>query len=308
MRNAFAEQIYNSASTDKNIVLLSGDIGNKVFDNFKNSFPKRFYNCGISEQNMTSVATGLAMSGLKPVTYTITPFNTIRCLEQIRTGAAYHNAPVIIVGVGAGLSYAELGPSHHSCEDISFLRTIPNMNVLCPADKWEVKACLKAAFKCKKPTYIRIGKKGEPEIHKKEIPNFQIGKPINVVPGDKNICILSTGNIMPEVLNASKFLNDFSLKPTIFSFHTIKPLNTNFLKKIFKDFSLVVTVEEHSSIGGLGGTISEWIIENKVESKKLLKISTPDTFFKLSGSHEFAREKLGISSNQIFKKIRRRIG
>ena len=257
---------------------------------------------------MTSLATGLAMSGLKPVTYTITPFNTIRCLEQIRTGAAYHNAPVIIVGVGAGLSYAELGPSHHSCEDISFLRTIPNMNVLCPADKWEVKACLKAAFKCKKPTYIRIGKKGEPEIHKKEITNFQIGKPINVVPGDKNICILSTGNIMPEVINASKSLNDFSLKPTIFSFHTIKPLNTNFLKKIFKDFSLVVTVEEHSSIGGLGGTISEWIIENKVESKKLLKISTPDTFFKLSGSHEFAREKLGISSNQIFKKIRRRIG
>ena len=303
MRNAFAEQIYDTANINDNVVLLSGDIGNKVFDNFKKAFPKRFYNCGISEQNMTSVATGLAMSGLNPVTYTIAPFNTIRCLEQIRTGVAYHNAPVVIIGVGAGLAYAELGPSHHSCEDISFVRTIPNMTVLCPADRWEVKAALKASIESNKPTYIRIGKKGEQVIHKREITNFKIGKPIKVQNGDNKICILSTGNIMPEILNASALLDNYKINPTVYSFHTIKPLNSNFLKRIFKQFEFVVTAEEHSIIGGLGSSISEWMIENNITKNKLLKIALPDSFYKFSGSHEFARFKLGISSKQISKKI-----
>ncbi|OUW59348.1 MAG: transketolase [Candidatus Pelagibacter sp. TMED197] len=303
MRNAFAEQIYDSANANDNVVLLSGDIGNKVFDNFKKSFPKRFYNCGISEQNMTSVATGLAMSGLNPVTYSIAPFNTIRCLEQIRTGVAYHNVPVIIIGVGAGLAYAELGPSHHSCEDISFVRTIPNMTVLCPADRWEVKASLKAAIQSNKPTYIRIGKKGEQVVHKKEITNFKIGKPIKIKSGEKKVCILSTGNIMPEILNTSDQLNKYKINPAVYSFHTIKPLNSSFLKRIFKQFDLIVTAEEHSIIGGLGSSISEWMVDHNIIEKKLLKIALPDKFFKLSGSHKFARDKLGISSNKILKKI-----
>ncbi len=302
MRNAFAEQIYETAHLNDNVILLAGDIGNRVFDKFKDTFPERFYNCGISEQNMTSVATGLAMSGLNPVTYTIAPFNTIRCLEQIRTGVAYHNAPVVIVGVGAGLAYAELGPSHHSCEDISLVRTIPNMTVICPADSWEVKASLKASIASNQPTYIRIGKKGEQVIHKQEITNFKIGKPIKLQSGI-DICILSTGNILPEVINASKILNSKNIRPAIYSFHTIKPLNTNFLKSVFKKFHTVVTVEEHSIIGGLGSSVSEWMIEKQIKNNKLLKIATPDKFHKLSGSHSFARESLGISSKQIANKI-----
>ena len=302
MRNAFAEQIYETAHLNDNVILLAGDIGNRVFDKFKDTFPERFYNCGISEQNMTSVATGLAMSGLNPVTYTIAPFNTIRCLEQIRTGVAYHNAPVVIVGVGAGLAYAELGPSHHSCEDISLVRTIPNMTVICPADSWEVKAALKASIASNQPTYIRIGKKGEQVIHKQEIKNFKIGKPIKLQSGI-DICILSTGNILPEVISASKILNSKNIKPAIYSFHTIKPLNTNFLKSIFKKFHTVITVEEHSIIGGLGSSVSEWMIEKQIKNNKLLKIATPDKFHKLSGSHSFARESLGISSKQIANKI-----
>ncbi len=302
MRNAFAEQIYETAHLNDNVILLAGDIGNRVFDKFKDTFPERFYNCGISEQNMTSVATGLAMSGLNPVTYTIAPFNTIRCLEQIRTGVAYHNAPVVIVGVGAGLAYAELGPSHHSCEDISLVRTIPNMTVICPADSWEVKASLKASIASNQPTYIRIGKKGEQVIHKQEITNFKIGKPIKLQSGI-DICILSTGNILPEVISASKILNSKNIKPAIYSFHTIKPLNTNFLKSVFKKFHTVITVEEHSIIGGLGSSVSEWMIEKQIKNNKLLKIATPDKFHKLSGSHSFARESLGISSKQIANKI-----
>ena len=167
MRNAFAKELVKLASFDQRIILLSGDIGNRLFDTFKEKFKKRFYNCGIAEANMMSLASGLAMCNLRPITYTITPFNTTRCLEQIRNDVCYHNVPVIIVGIGAGLSYSRLGGSHHACEDISFLRTIPNMKVICPADALELRALLREALKEMGPVYLRIGKKGEELVYNK---------------------------------------------------------------------------------------------------------------------------------------------
>ena len=174
MRNAFAQVITELSDTCPDIVLLAGDIGNRLFDRFKEKHPDRFYNCGVAEANMTGVAAGLAFSGLRPVTYTITPFNTTRCFEQIRLDVCYPNLPVIIVGTGSGLSYSELGSTHHSMEDIAILRTLPNMHVLCPADPVEVRLALQDALRLARPTYIRIGKKGEPVIHK-TIPSFEIG-------------------------------------------------------------------------------------------------------------------------------------
>lgn len=159
MRNAFAAEITEISATDDKIVLLSGDIGNRLFNSFKEKFSNRFYNCGVAEANMTSMAAGMAACGLKPVTYTITPFNTIRCLEQIRVDVCYHNLPVVIVGVGSGLSYANLGATHHSCEDIALLRVLPNMTVICPADAVEVRLALRAALNYGRPVYIRLGKK-----------------------------------------------------------------------------------------------------------------------------------------------------
>ena len=165
MRNAFAETMTELASKNKNICLLSGDIGNRMFEDFKKVAANRFFNCGIAEANMISVAGGMALSGLQPVVYTITPFATTRCLEQIKIGVAYHEAPVVIVGTGSGLSYSELGATHHSLEDIAITRTIPNMQVLAPTDRLELIAQLKESIVSKKPTYIRIGKKGEPDLH-----------------------------------------------------------------------------------------------------------------------------------------------
>jgi len=132
MRNAFADELTNLAHEDDRIVMLSGDIGNRLFDKFKDAHGDRFYNCGVAEANMTGMAAGLAMNGLRPVTYTITPFVTTRCLEQIRTDVCYHDVPVTIVAVGAGLSYAGLGPTHHACEDIAFLRALPNIKSSAP--------------------------------------------------------------------------------------------------------------------------------------------------------------------------------
>ena len=142
MRNAFADELMALAARDERIVLLSGDIGNRIFDPFKQAFPDRFYNCGVAEASMMSLAAGLALTGLRPVVYTITTFATYRCFEQIRVGVAYHDAPVIIVGTGSGLSYASLGPTHHSLEDMAILRAVPGMTVLAPCDSNELRAGL----------------------------------------------------------------------------------------------------------------------------------------------------------------------
>ena len=191
MRNAFAKQITALAQEDSRIVLLVGDIGNRLFDDFKANCPNRFYNCGVAEANMIGVAAGLAMSGLRPVCYTITPFITYRCMEQIRVDVCYHHVPVLLVGTGSGLSYASLGATHHSCEEMGMLRLLPGLTILAPADEMEVRSAVKAAVRHSGPVYMRIGKKGEPVVHKAE-PPFTIGKAIPMREG-KDSCLLSTG-------------------------------------------------------------------------------------------------------------------
>src|SRR5207248_4239604 len=182
MRNAFASEITKLGVENERVVLLSADIGNRLFEDFKTRCPGRFYNCGVAEANMIGVATGLAMAGMRPVCYTITNFITYRCIEQIRVDVRYHHQPVIIVGTGSGLSYASLGSTHHSCEEMGMLRLLPGLHVLAPADAMEVKALLKAALKQSDPVYIRIGKKGEPNVHTQE-PDAAIGKAIVMRPG-----------------------------------------------------------------------------------------------------------------------------
>lgn len=302
MRNAFADELTKLGSEDPRLIMLSGDIGNRLFDKFRAAHPDRFINCGVAEQNMTGVAAGLAMSGLRPVTYTITPFVTTRCLEQIRTDAAYHDVPVTIVSVGAGLAYAGLGPTHHACEDISFLRSIPNMVVIAPGDAWEVRSALRAVLKQDRPAYIRMGKKGEPVVHEGMPENFQIGKAITIKQGD-DVCLLSTGNMLPEALEAQHALAEKGISAEVVSFHTIKPLDDDRLADAFSRYRLVATIEEHSVIGGFGSAVAEWVIDGGVMPKKFIRFGTPDAFFKKSGEQEFAREQLGLTGKQIAERI-----
>lgn len=307
MRNAFADELTKIGNDDPRLVMLSGDIGNRLFDKFKAAHPDRFYNCGVAEANMTGLAAGMAMSGLRPVTYTITPFVTTRCLEQIRTDICYHEAPVIIVAVGAGLAYAGLGPTHHACEDISFLRSIPNMTVICPGDAWEVRAALRAALKQDRPVYIRMGKKGEPVVHAGVPEAFEIGKAITIVDGS-DVCLLSTGNMLPETLEAAKLLKEHGVSARIVSFHTVKPLDEACLTEAFAKFPLVATLEEHSLIGGFGAAVSEWLADTGIRPHKFVRFGTRDAFFKWSGEQEYAREKLGLSAHQIADRIRNALG
>lgn len=301
MRNAFAQEITALAAEDKRIVLLSGDIGNRLFDPYKKQFPDRFYNCGVAEANMTSVAAGMALSGLRPVTYTITAFNTVRCLEQIRVDVCYQNLPVVIVGVGGGLSYAALNATHHALEDIAFLRILPNMTVICPGDAWEVRAAVRAALKHNGPVYVRLGKKNEPVTHK-NLPDFRIGKGIIVRSGTR-VCLLSTGNMLPTALEAAEKLEKRDLSTQVVSLHTVKPLDDELLRDIFSRFSLVVTIEEHSILGGLGGAVAEWLADQPHFKSRLYRIGTADAFMYEAGEQDYARGYFGLLPSQIVERV-----
>jgi transketolase len=303
MRNAFAYEITQLASEDPRVVLLSGDIGNRLFDGFKERCSGRFFNCGVAEANMVTVAAGMAMCGLRPVTYTIASFMTSRCFEQIRVDVCYQNVPVMIVGVGAGLSYAANGGTHHSCEDIAILRVLPNMTVICPADSVEARLAVRAALQHDGPTYIRLGKKGEPKVHITP-PAFAIGKGLVVREGTE-ICLLSTGTILPIVLETAERLALHGISAQVVSFHTVKPLDKEFLWDAFSRFDIVATVEEHSILGGLGGAVAEWFSDHSPLKARLCRIGTADTFLHEAGEQEHAREYFGLTPECIAEKVLR---
>jgi transketolase len=304
VRNAFADEMTRLGKQDPRVVLLSGDIGNKLFDKFKEHAGARFLNCGVAEGNMMSVASGMALSGLRPFVYTITPFTTTRCFEQIRVGACYHHAPVTIVGTGSGLSYAELGPTHHSLEDLAILRTLPGMTVFAPCDEIELRLGLRAALEQDGPVYMRIGKKGEPIVHKTP-PVFAFGKAITVRPGTE-VCLIAAGTIMAEVLAAADALARAGISARVESFHTIKPLDTAKLAEVFKGCALVAVVEEHGRLGGLGGAIAEWRAAQDAQDgalARMLAFGTPDEFMHEVGTQEYARRKFGLTAENITSQV-----
>lgn len=301
MRNAFAEEMEKLAAEDKRIVLLSGDIGNRIFDTYKEQFPDRFYNCGVAEANMTGVAAGMALCGLKPVTYTITAFNTVRCLEQIRLDVCYQNLPVVIVGVGGGLSYASLNATHQALEDIAFLRILPNMTVICPGDAWEVRAAIRASLKTDGPVYIRLAKKNEPLIHR-ELPNFSIGKGI-IVRSGTDVCFLNAGSLLPSAMEAADALAKKDISVQVISMHTVKPLDEVLLKEVFSTFSHVVTIEEHTVLGGFGGSVAEWLVDQSPQKARLTRIGTLDTFMYEAGEQDHARKFFGITTDHIVERV-----
>ena len=302
MRNAFASHITELVETDRRIVLLSGDIGNRLFDDFKKVAPDNFYNCGVAEANMMSMAAGLALNGLRPVVYTIAPFVTVRCLEQIRVGVCYHGASVVIVGTGAGLCYAQLGPTHHSLEDVAILRSIPEMTVFCPVDSMEMRAGLREALQHDGPVYIRLGKKGEPDLHGQE-PRVRLGEAITLRDGS-DACLIATGPIMDAALRAADIMAEAGKNVRVECFHTVKPLDEQRLMDLTRRYPLIGVVEEHSAIGGLFGAISEWVAVQGQTQTRLISFSTADAFIHRVGTQEQARERAGLTAENIANRMR----
>lgn len=301
MRDTFAREITKLASERSEITLLSGDIGNRMFDKFKEVAPERFLNCGIAEANMMSLASGMALSGLRPVIYTITPFTTTRCLEQIRVGVAYHQAPVLIVGTGSGLSYAELGPTHHSLEDIAILRTLPGINILAPADSIELSVQLREALCSPYPSYMRIGKKGEPDLHTSNS-NLGIGKASFLRKGT-DLLVLGIGPIMGEALQAANQLSAAGHSIAVATLGSVKPLDLDFLHSMKSTFTHWVTLEEHGLTGGCGSAISEWITDNNVSNISLHRLGIPDIFIHKLGNQAYTRKRYGLDAAGLVSTI-----
>lgn len=304
MRNAFADEITKIAQERDDVVLLSGDIGNRLFDKFKAGSPDRFYNCGVAEANMVGVAAGMASCGLRPVCYTIATFLTYRVIEQIRLDLGYHHQKVVLVGTGAGLSYASLGATHHSLEDMGMLRLIPGMAVLAPADVMELRPALRAALEFDGPVYIRIGKKGEPVVHADE-PDFRIGRALRMREGAR-VWILSLGNMLSVAMEAAGCLGARGIDCGVASMGSLKPLDTGMLGEVFGTADVVATVEEHSVLGGLGTAVAEWRAMHAPASKtRLLAFGTPDEFLHETSHQPSAREWAGLTVTQITDRISR---
>jgi len=305
MRNAFIRGLTALAERDDRVVLLSGDLGYKIFDDFAKRFPGRFINAGVAEQNMVGVATGLALEGFRPFVYSIATFATLRCFEQIRDDVCYNDVPVTVVGVGGGFSYGANGPTHHATEDIAIMRTLPNMTVVCPGDPVEAELAVAAGASHGGPLYLRLGRAGDPVVHTGR-PDMQIGKSIKLREGNDG-ALVSTGGMLPVAMAAADLLEAENISCRVISMHTVKPLDTAALEACCTETKALFTLEEHSRIGGLGSAAGEWMSESG-EPGKLTCFAAEDRFADTAGSQEYLRQQQGLSAQQIAQRVMERLG
>jgi len=305
MRNQFAKSIYERALKDKKIHVLVADISPAgKMEEFQKKFPKRFLNVGVAEQTMIGMCAGLAMKGMKPFAYTISTFALYRPFEMIRVDLSYQNLPVCVVGMGAGTIYANLGGTHLTQEDISVARSIPNIDVLAPCDPYELKKSVDYfCTKSKKPMYLRIGKAGEKIFKFKESENWQFGKIRRLLNG-QDLCILSFGPIISKVFSIKDKLLTNNISSEIYSCHTLKPFDSERLKKIFKKFKIILILEDHSEIGGLAQIVKTLAFE-KGFNGKIISYSLKDKFIHCYSNQNDLLDKHGINENNIVNKIKK---
>ncbi len=301
MRDTFVRTLIELAKADPNIELITGDLGFGVLKPFWEQCPDQFTNAGIAEQNMTTLAAGMALEGKTVFTYSIGNFPTLRCLEQIRNDCAYHNANVKIVCIGGGFVYGSLGMSHQATEDLAILRALPDVVVMAPADLVEAEEATKAIAAYPGTCYLRLGRGGEKRIHEK-IENFQIGKAIKVRSG-KRVAIFSTGAIFDEVRDAYEMLIAKGYDPAVYTFPTVKPLDKEVVEACSRNFNLIVTCEEHNIMGGFGGAVAEVMAEMKHKKAYLLRIGLNDEYSVRVGNQKYLREQYGLSAAKIAARI-----
>ncbi len=300
MRDAFFKTLVEIAESDQRIMFLTGDLGFGAVNEFVKRCPRQFLNVGVAEQNMTGIAAGLAMAGKTVFTYSIANFPTLRCLEQIRNDVCYHNADVKVVSVGGGLAYGALGPSHHATEDLGILRMLPNMTVVAPADPVEVSRAVRALATMSGPAYLRLGRVGERKLHSESI-EFTLGRAIQVRSG-ADVTLISTGGMLEMVLEAANQLLLSGIDARVLSMHTIRPIDELAIKSAAAETRAIVTIEEHSVIGGLGSAVAE-VLAGLDTSTRLRRVGLPSQFMSSVGSHEYLRERSGLSVVQIHKTV-----
>ncbi len=298
MRTSFINQLLDEAKKNENIFLIIGDLGYHVVEPFMEAIPNRFLNAGIAEQNMASVAAGLAMIGYNVYIYSIGNFPTLRCLEQIRNDIAYHKANVKIVSVGAGYAYGSLGATHQPTEEIGALRAIPNMIVATPGDPVEAKAIAKFSAEYDGPMYIRLGKAGEKVAHTEESLIVHAGDilPIALHEGNRK-AVLACGNIMAA---AKEQIVGQGLAYDLYSVPFVKPIDRKQLKAIVEKYpNGLITIEEHQASCGMGSAIVEQVNDLFTNGDLKLypsikRIAIPDEFAPVVGTQNYLREYEGL--------------
>lgn len=302
MRDAYISSIYKATTLDQNVLCIVGDIGAFLLRNYIKDFPANYYNLGAAEANMVGVGAGLAKSGKIPFLYTITPFITSRVYEQIKVDICYNNANVKIVGVGSGVSYGTMGSSHHSLEDIAIMRALPNMLILSPSDPIEVEEAVLAASKHIGPTYIRLTLQAKPIDYNRG--EFKVGK-ARIVKEGKGAAIIATGEMVGIALEASKILKKHKIDSYVINMHTMKPIDEKIVKKLSEECVAIVTIEEHSVIGGLGSAVSSIISQNPKNSARMKIMGFDDVFCKeYSSDKSKILKKYNLSVDDVVRNMR----
>lgn len=300
MRDAFIARLTEHVKTNNDIVLITGDLGFGVLNDYAKNYPKNFINAGVAEQNMTGLASGMALEGKIAFTYSIANFPTLRCLEQIRNDAAYHDANLKVVSIGGGFSYGSLGMSHHATEDLSIMRAIPNITVTSPCCLWETEMLTDALIKQSGTCYLRLDKSNAGRTNK-EGEKFELGK-IRTLREGSDITIVSTGGIMEEVLKAAEELDKYhGIQARVLSVHTIKPFDFETIIKAAQDTNAMITVEENVVEGGLGGLVAETCLEAGIIPKSFKRIGMRNKFSSIVGSQKYLRKYYQMDSDSIIK-------
>lgn len=300
MRNAFVKSILELAKKDERIFLLVADIGTYLLREFRKQFPERFINIGIAEANMIGIAAGLAMTGKISFVYTIAPFVTARCFDQIRIDVCYQNLNIRIVGVGSGVSYGRGGPTHHSLIDIAIMRALPNMTIVSPSDPIEMERIIGITDVYSGPMYIRLPLAGDPIIHQKNY-SFSIGK-AEILRDGCDLAIIANGVMVYQALKIAERFKEKGLESKVINMHTIKPIDREIVLKTALEVPLIATMEEHSILGGLGSAIAEILAENSFQGV-FRRFGFRDQFCLQYGSKEELYKEYGIAPDNIFEDL-----
>ncbi|MBI4687074.1 MAG: 1-deoxy-D-xylulose-5-phosphate synthase [Nitrospirae bacterium] len=300
MRAAFFNTLEELYHQNEETVVLTADLGFKLFDNIKSRCSERFYDVGIAEANMVGLAAGLALSGKNVYCYSIIPFLIMRAFEQIRIDVAYHNLNVKLVGVGGGFTYGFEGITHFGLEDLALMRSLPNMTIVIPADPFEASCIARLSQEVKGPLYIRLGRSGDPFVHDRQ-PDFKIGKAITISEGS-DIAIFATGNMVYTGRQVSEMLKQRGVSASLYNMHTLKPLDTEIINHAASLHDGIFSLEEHNINGGLGSAISEVLAETRYNGifRRIGITEMPRTSV---GDSDFLRQHYGLTPEKIYNTI-----
>ena len=297
MRDAFTRALMREAAKDPKLTLVTGDLGFGVLKPFWETYPEQFVNAGIAEQGMTGLAAGLAQTGRTVLTYSIGNFPTLRCIEQIRNDCAYHDANVKVVCVGGGFVYGSLGMSHHATEDMAILRALPGVTVFTPGDPQEVEAIVPVMLKTPGTCYLRLGRGGEPTLHEGPVTDWEVPKALTLKEGT-DVAVLSAGGILTQTVSAGKLLAEKGVSAEVVSFPCIKPIDKDKLVELSQRFRHIVTVEEHSIVGGFGSAVCEVLAEKGLPCR-VHRIGMEDVYSCIVGTQQYLRGEYGMDDKAI---------